>query len=328
MAKILITGGAGFIGAHLAKKLSINKNNKILVVDMLKKKGGGITYLSPENKFIKGDIKNKDILKKIERWKPEIIYHLAAQSGSEGAYDNPKEDLLTNALGTYLLAKLAKKIKCKKFIYTSTVAVYGNSKKKFFEKSEIKPDSIYGVSKYAGELFLKQLLKNSKVKTFIFRVFNTYGPGENLNNLKKGMVSIFCSYIWRNKPIIVKGSLNRYRNFIYINDCVEILAKALSNPKLNNFEIINLTSQVKITVKELIKKIIKVKNFKTYKVRVLKKTPGDSYGFNSKNYYLKKKFPKIKFTTIEVGLKKYFEWIDKLPQKKLNNYHPYSKKIQ
>ena len=142
------------------------------------------------------------------------------------------------------------------------------------------------------------------------------------------MVSIFCSYIWRNKPIIVKGSLNRYRNFIYINDCVEILAKALSNPKLNNFEIINLTSQVKITVKELIKKIIKVKNFKTYKVRVLKKTPGDSYGFNSKNYYLKKKFPKIKFTTIEVGLKKYFEWIDKLPQKKLNNYHPYSKKIQ
>jgi len=298
MVKILITGGAGFIGAHLTNKLSKSKKNKILVVDLLKSKGG-IPYLNPRNEFIKGDITNKNVLKKIEKWKPEIIYHLAAQSGSEGAYDNPKEDLLTNALGTYLLGNLAKKIRCKKFIYTSTVAVYGNNKKYISEKSDIRPDSIYGVSKYAGELFLKQLLNNTKVKTYIFRLFNTYGPGENLN---------------------------RFRNFTYIDDCAEILAKSLNNSKLKNFEIFNLASEKKITVKELVKKIIKVKNLEKYKVKVIKGTLGDSFGFDAKNSHLKKRFSKVKFTSIESGLKQYFKWIDKIPKKvNLKKHHPFSK---
>ena len=322
MTKILITGGAGFIGAHLTNRLSKNKKNKIMVVDLLKSKGG-ISYLNKKNKFIKGNIVNNLTLKKIEKWKPNVIFHLAAQSGSEGAYDNPKTDLLTNALGTYLLAKIARKIKCKKFIYTSTVAVYGSNKKTINKKTSIQPDSIYGVSKYAGELFLRQLLLNTNVKTCIYRVFNTFGPGENLNNLKKGMVSIFCSYIWKNKPIIVKGSLNRFRNFTFIDDCVEILAKSMNNKNLKNFEILNLTSEKKINVSYLIKTILKVKKLTKYKVKVLNGTPGDSFGLHSNNKYLKKKFPNFKFMNIYLGLKKYFKWIDKLPKKNsIKNYHP------
>lgn len=326
MTKILITGGAGFIGAHLTKKLNHNKRNKILVVDLLKNRGG-ISYLNPNNKFICGNITNSKILSKIEAWKPQVIYHLAAQSGSEGAYEDPKHDLLTNALGTYFLAKLAKKIKCKKFIYTSTVAVYGSNNKTITEKTKIQPDSIYGVSKYAGELFLRQILFNTKVKTYIFRVFNTYGPGENLNNLKKGMVSIFCSYIWKNKPIIVKGSLARFRNFTYVDDCAEVLAKTMNNKRLKNFEILNLTSKKKINVRELISNILKVKNIKKYKIKVQKRTPGDSFGLHSNNSLLIKKFPKFRFNSLQSGLKKYFKWIDKLPKKSnLKNYHPFEQK--
>ena len=323
MTKILVTGGAGFIGAHLTNKLCSNKKNKILVVDLLKSKGG-ISYLNPKNKFIKGDITDQRVLNKIRDWKPKVIYHLAAQSGSEGAYENPKNDLLTNALGTYFLAKLAKEIKCKKFIYTSTVAVYGSNDQTINEKTTIEPDSIYGVSKYAGELFLTQLLKKTKIKTYIFRVFNTYGPGENLNNLKKGMVSIFCSYIWKKKPIVVKGSLKRFRNFTYIDDCAEILAKSLNNENLKNFEIVNLTSEKKVLVKDLVKNIFKVKKLKRYRVKVKKGTPGDSFGLHSKNTVLRRKFPKFKFISIQLGLKKYFEWIDKLPKNsKLKYYHPF-----
>ena len=199
MRKILITGGAGFIGAHLVNKLISNKKNKILVVDLLKKRGG-IPYLNPKCKFLKGNITNQKIINRIEKWKPDIIYHLAAQSGGEGSYENPKDDLITNAYGTYLMACMAKKIKCKKFIYTSTVAVYGTNKKKIIdENTKIDPESLYGISKFSGELFLKHTLKNTKIKTYIFRVFNTYGPGENLNNLKKGMVSIYCSFVWKKK---------------------------------------------------------------------------------------------------------------------------------
>ena len=90
---------------------------------------------------------------------------------------------------------IAKELRIKKFIYTSSSAVYGsNSKRIINEKEKINPDSIYGISKYTGELFVNQILKKSFTKTVIFRLFNTYGPGENLNNLKKGMVGIYLSY--------------------------------------------------------------------------------------------------------------------------------------
>ena len=321
MSRILITGGAGFIGAHLSKKLQ--KNNKVMIVDKLEKKGG-LLYIDKNNYFIKGDITNPKIIKKIKNWKPEIIFHLAAQSGGEGAYDNPKNDFVSNGYGTYLIAKLAKELNCKYFIYSSSVAVYGsNMKKRISEKMKLNPDSIYGISKYSGEMFIKQILKNTNTKVRIFRIFNTYGPGENLNNLKKGIVGIYCYYVWKKKPIIVKGSLNRFRNIVYIADCVNILEKSIYNKLLKKFEVINLTTGKKIYVKDIIKTILKVNKIKKYKIQVRKKTPGDSLGFDSSNKYLLKKFKKYKFTTLENGLKKYFNWISLIKSKNLNKSHPY-----
>ena len=326
MKKILVTGGAGFIGAHLVNKIIENKKYKVMIVDNLKTKGG-IPYLNPSAKFYKGDILNKGTLKIIKKWKPEIIFHLAAQAGGEGSYDNPKKDYLINGYGTMELAKLAKDIKCKKFIYTSTVAVYGDSKKKIYENSKIDPDSFYGISKFAGEMFLKQTLKNTKTNVHIFRLFNTFGPGEDLRNTKKGMVGIYSYYVWQKKPILVKGSLNRYRNFMYIDDCVEVLYNSIGNKKLKNYEIINLTTGQKVTVKNLISKILKVNRIKKYSLVSKKNTPGDSFGTHASTNLLKKKFIGLKFTELEKSLKKYFNWINKLPtNSKLKKYHPLREK--
>ena len=270
--KVLVTGGAGFIGAHLVKKL-IEKKYKVLVVDTLETIGG-IPYIHPKCKFIRGDICDQKNLIKVRKWKPKIIYHLAAQSGGESAYDNPKRDYLTNGFGTYELCLLAKKLKVKKFIYTSSVAVYGsNPSKKILENTKIKPDSIYGISKYVGEMFINQTLKNTGIQTLIFRVFNTYGPGENLNFIKKGMVSIYCSYLWKKKPILVRGSLKRFRNYQYIDDVVNILILSLKNKHLNKNETINISNGNCTTVKDLLKKIFKLNNFKKYKIikKVLQK---------------------------------------------------------
>ena len=198
--KVLVTGGAGFIGSHLTNEL-VKKKYKVLVVDNLTTKGG-IHYINPKTKFIKGDITNEIIIRKIRQWRPKIIFHLAAQSAAEPAYDDPKKDYLSNGYGTYLISKLAKEIKVKKMIYTSSCSVYGsNYEKKINEKTLIKPDSIYGVSKYAGEMFMHQILKNTSTSTVIFRIFNTYGPGENLNFLKKGMISIYASYLWKKNQL-------------------------------------------------------------------------------------------------------------------------------
>jgi len=321
MNKILITGGAGFIGAHLAK--SLEKKNQLMIVDNLENKGA-IPYINKSNIFIKGNILDKKILKKIERWKPDIIYHLAAQSGGEGAYEDPNKDFISNGFGTYLIANLAKKIKCKYFIYASSVAVYGSdTKKKLNEKSRINPDSIYGISKYSGEMFVNQILKKTNIKVRIFRIFNTYGPGENLLNLKKGIVSIYCSFIWKKRPLVIKGSLYRFRNLTYISDCVRILMKSISNKKLKKFEIINLSSGEKIILKDLIKKILKINNFKSWKIIKKDNTPGDSFGTNTSNKYLKKKFNNYRFIKLEEGLIRYFKWIKRINAKNLSKSHPY-----
>jgi UDP-glucose 4-epimerase len=321
MKKILVTGGAGFIGAHLVERL-INLKYKVMVVDNLKTIGG-IPYINPKCLFIKGNILENKTLKKIEKWKPKIIFHLAAQSGGESAYDDPKYDYLTNGYGTYLISLLSKKIKVELFVYTSSVAVYGSSSNKIFENSSLDPQSIYGISKYIGEMFIRQILYPTNIRTVIFRLFNTFGPGENLNFLKKGMVSIYASYLWRNKPIIVKGSLSRFRNFNYIDDCINVLLKSIDNKNLNKNEIFNLTSSKLIKIKDLIKLMLNINNNKNHKIVVESQTKGDSFGYNGSNAYLKKKFNNYNFLTIKNSLIKYFKWINKLPiNKDLKKYHP------
>ena len=321
--KVLITGGAGFVGAHLTYKL-ISLGHKVLVVDILKSQGG-IPFVNKNCNFIKGDISKLSTIKKIKKWKPNVIYHLAAQSAVEPAYDDPKFDIMTNTYGTFLLCSLAKELKVKKFIYTSSAAAIGsNSKKIINEKIRVNPDSLYGITKYNGEILVKQILGSTKTQTTIFRLFNTYGPGEDLNNLKKGMVSIYSSYVWKKKPIIVKGSLNRFRDFVYIKDCVNILSKCIEKTFKKKDELFHLTMGENLTVKELIKKILKASNSRTnYPVKISNNTPGDSFGFRSSNNKLKKQFNYTKKYNVDRGLKEYFKWIRKVPvRKNIKSYHP------
>ena len=126
MKKILVTGGAGFIGSYLVNKL-IKKNYDVMVVDHLKTIGG-IPYIHPRCFFVKGDILMPETLAKIKKWKPEIIYHLAAQSAGESAYDNPKFDYLVNGY---------KKISKTEYTYCSTARKFEHlcgKEGKFYEK--------------------------------------------------------------------------------------------------------------------------------------------------------------------------------------------------
>lgn len=285
---------------------------------------GGISYVNPKVIFLNYDICDNALYEELDKYKFEAIYHLAAQSAGEPAYNDPKYDILTNSYGTFLLAKYCLEKEIKRFIYTSTVAVYGSSDgNRVTESDSIKPDSIYGVSKYSGELFVQQFLNNSNTKYTIFRVFNTYGPGENINFVKKGMLSIYASYIWRNKPIIVKGSLKRYRNFLFIDDNINVLYNSLQNKKSYN-QIYNLSSGEKIVIEDLIRIMLKVagKN-KNYTINEALGTPGDSFGTHASIDKLSSDFDWTPKYSLTEGIYKYFEWIYKLPLKdNLTGYHP------
>ncbi len=299
------------------------KDFRVVIVDTLKSVGG-ISYVNPKAIFLNYDICDNALYKELDKYKFEAIYHLAAQSAGEPAYNDPKYDILTNSYGTFLLAKYCLEKGIKRFIYTSTVAVYGSSGGKGFTESDsIKPDSIYGVSKYSGELFIRQLLNNSNSKYTIFRVFNTYGPGENLNYTKKGMLSIYASYIWKNEAIVVKGSLKRYRDFLYIDDNIDVLYNSLRNKKSFD-EIYNLSTGKKIVIEDLIELMLKVagKN-KNYTINEVLDTPGDSFGTHASIDKLSSDFDWTPKYSLTEGINKYFEWIYKLPQKdNLTGYHP------
>jgi len=320
---VLITGGAGFIGAYLTKKL-IGMGVKVTVVDNLQDVGA-ISYVHPQARFINADITDVSLYSSLAKNKFDTVYHLAAQSAGEPSYDDPKYDVMTNSYATYLVAKFCKETGVSRLIYSSTVAVYGNSIGGVMDESyPINPDSIYGVSKFSGELFIRQILKDSNTKFTIFRVFNTYGPGENLNFQKKGVVSIYIGYIWKNKPVIVKGSLDRFRDLTYIEDTVNALICCHSIAKSFG-EVYDLSSGSKIVVRELLKKLMSAfEKSSDYKVIEASCTPGDSFGFHSKAEKIRDHLQWSPTVGLDEGLSRYATWVNKVPiQDDLHAYHPF-----
>lgn len=323
MGNILVTGGAGFIGSYVTKEL-LDKGKKVIIVDNLQPKGG-LAYVNPKAEFIEGDITEPSLYKNLDNYGFEGVYHLAAQTSGEDSYKDPKSDILTNSYGTWLIANYCKEREIPRLIYTSTSAVYGSACKDIVdEETQVQPDSIYGVSKHAGELFLKQLLNESETKYTIFRLTNNYGPGENLNYRKKGMVSIYCSYAWRKEPIHIKGSLDRFRDFLFVEDSVEALIDVYDEEKTYN-ETYILSSGEKIYVRDLVSKVIAHSGKDIgFFVSVSEETPGDTLGFHADISKIRRDLGWEPRHSLDEGLRKYFEWIKKVPVvDDISSYHPF-----
>lgn len=296
--KVLITGGAGFIGSKLSKRL-IQLNYEVIIIDNL---STGIKKNIPkESRFIKGDLSIDNVYKKIPN-DIRYIFHFAAQSSGEISFEDPEYDLRCNVLSTLKILNWSKKNKIKRLIFSSSMNIYGNvDDKKIDENYPANPISFYGIGKYSSEKYIK-IYSELGVKSTILRFFNIYGPGQNLDNLKQGMISIYLSYILKNKVLKIKGSLNRFRDFVYIDDLLDACIKALKEN--NNLSLYNVCSNRKITVKKLIKIIFQVMNIKNYKYYVEKGTPLDQFGIygNNKKIYNDLKWkPKI---SLEEGIRK------------------------
>jgi UDP-glucose 4-epimerase len=273
---ILITGGAGFIGANLAKRC-ISEGYEVLIVDNL---STGMLENIPEGaQFVNMDIAQGveyEILPNIDF---DVIFHLAAQSSGEISNEKPELDLVANTLGTLLLLKWCMKKNIKRFIYASSMAVYGDTTNVPVPENEpCKPLSFYGITKLAGEHYVQHFYRE-ELQTTCFRMFSVYGPGQNMENLKQGMVSIFMAYLLKGEPILVKGSKDRFRDFIYIDDVVEAWMQALDNPNSSG-KIYNLGTRKKTHVYELIREEIKALGLDpdSYPVKYEGTTPSDQFG--------------------------------------------------
>jgi UDP-glucose 4-epimerase len=309
--RILITGVAGFIGSHVAKKF-IEKGFDVFGVDDL---SNGFEENIPEGlNFFKQDLSSKNTIDLL----PEncsIILHLAGQSSGEISYDDPVADLEKNVVSTLNLIKYGIKNKSQKIVYASSMSVYGNvPDEPIKEEYAPKPLSGYGVGKLASEGYLK--VYQDKLPYVALRMFNVYGPGQDLSNLRQGMVSIYLSQALKSGNIQVKGSLNRYRDFIHVSDVVDCWYKAASDTNVRNIAI-NIGTGKRTTVESLLNKICShIPNSQYF---VTESTPGDQNGIYANNEQLKNLLGKDHFIDIDNGFADFSNWAIKNKDKIFSN---------
>tara|TARA_Y100000589_G_C27151445_1_gene629100 strand:+ start:524 stop:1456 length:933 start_codon:yes stop_codon:yes gene_type:complete len=268
--RALVTGGAGFIGGHIARDL-LKRGHEVVVVDNLRT--GDKRNLKGIKNFFNLDVGN-DNLSSIFKDNYDIIYHFAGQSSVEISYNDPLYDLDTNTRSTLKILKHASESNYKThIIFASSMSVYGGEEP--MPKNEDSPLSgknFYAIGKKASESYLSAY-SNRNLNVTSLRLFNIYGPGQNLKNLSQGMLSIYLAQAIEGDSITVKGSLERTRDFVHIFDVLRFLRKIERNPKLFNKQI-NICSGKEVKVREVLDHIsVLLKK----KFNIIKKpsTPGD-----------------------------------------------------
>ena len=292
MKNYLITGGCGFIGQHLIKKL-LKPNVCIDVID-LTKKNKNLLKSKSINYFL-GDVSEKKVFDRFKK-KYLIAFHLAGQTSSRLSELDYTNDINTNIIGSNNFCNWAKRNKPSRVVFTSSMSVYGRVANKIKEKDNLNPSSIYGMSKLYSEKIFERL-NNDKIKVTILRLFNIYGPGQDLKNLNQGMFSIYLAQALKSNKINVTGSLQRYRDFVYIDDTIKAM---LINPKNKKNWIMNVGTGKKTKVSEVISLIKYYLKNKKIKILQNKSFFEDTWGSYADNLILKSEGWKVE-TTIHKG---------------------------
>lgn len=285
--KILITGGAGFIGSHIADIL-VKKHN-VCVVDNFS--SGKLENLNTKIKYYNIDINDSKFDDVFEVEKPDIVIHLAAQISVAQSQLNPLKDAEVNILGTLNTIILAKKHNVKSFIVASSAAIYGNLKSPISEVSIPKPFSNYGISKLAMEYYIK----NSGLNYLILRFSNVYGERQNANG-EAGVITIFNNKMKIGNPVYIHGDGKQIRDFIYVKD-LALIVKKLIEKNIHN-DVINVSTGRGLSINELFS-IMKYKNNYKYTPIYNDARKGDIKISILDNGKLLQYLPNFKFTKVE-----------------------------
>lgn len=225
MATYLVTGGAGFIGGHVARRL-VDAGHQVVVLDDL---STGLARNVPAGAVLVEQDLTSGSFEALDGYAFDAILHFAAQSSGEISHDDPVRDLDINARGTLQLLLWAEARGISRVLHASSMAVYGASGTVLREDAPLQPGSFYGAGKVAAEAYVN-LFARRGMRTTAFRMFNVYGSGQNLANLRQGMVSIYLAYLLRGEPVLVKGSLDRFRDLIHVSDVAAAWIAAIEAP--------------------------------------------------------------------------------------------------
>jgi len=248
--KILVTGGAGFIGSHLVEELLSNENEILILDNCLTGKKENLD-IKGSFKFINDDFGSEKSLEEIERFNPDICFHLAAQSSVVVSVENPALDFEHNILQPIKLIQVLLKSNCKKFVFTSSGGtIFGEPTTIPTAEEDYadEPESPYGVAKKRLNELIKIMTKSSNLKYSILNLSNVYGPRQDPYG-EAGVVSIFAKKYLNNEEPIVYGDGEQTRDYIYVKDVVSALIKA-SLIEENHF--LNIGTGVETSVNDLV----------------------------------------------------------------------------
>lgn len=249
MHNILVTGGAGFIGSHVAEQL-VQRGHHVVVLDDLS--GGFEDNVPAGAQFVQGSINDVELVNRLfDREKFSAVYHLAAYAAEGLSHFIKRYNYTNNLIGSVNLINAAVNHETKLFVFTSSIAVYGASPVlPMTEETPAHPEDSYGIAKLAVEQELAACKAMFGLDYVIFRPHNVYGERQNIGDKYRNVVGIFMNQILQGKPMSVFGDGTQTRAFSYIGDIAQIMADALEEPRAYN-QVFNIGADRPYSVNDL-----------------------------------------------------------------------------
>ena len=269
--KVVVTGGAGFIGSHIVEYWS-NQNADVQVLDNLRsgfeKNLQGFKNVT----FQKGSITDKNFVNKVLE-KAKYVFHLAALISVPESLEKPDECLDINVKGLLNVLDAAKNHGIEKVVHSSSAAIYGDDPRLPKDISmKPKPQTPYGITKLDGEYYLQMYFEQYGLPTTSLRYFNVFGPRQDPKSQYAAAIPIFVYKALKNEPITIFGDGEQTRDFVYVKDVVA--ANVLAATSKNVTGVFNVANENAITINDLAKLIIKTTNSKS-EIIYLPTRPGD-----------------------------------------------------
>jgi UDP-glucuronate decarboxylase len=297
---ILVTGGCGFIGSHVAERFGMD-GCRIVIIDNLS--SGRIENISPDFKVYHLNIESPLCEQVFKEECPDIVIHLAAQTDVSVSMQKPYLDTASNILGTVNMLFLSQKYGVKRFIFASSAAVYGNSENTPLKEDEpLNPLSPYGMSKMTGELYCRKWFEIYGLSTLSLRFSNVYGPRQGVSG-EGGVISVFIKRLISGSELVVFGNGRQTRDFIYVRD----VAEGIYHCTHGSFTgVLNLSTCSEVSLNAVVDTLRSVYTVKN--VRYTQPRPGDIFRSSLDNRQLKELVKWSPHYSFERGINETLNW--------------------
>lgn len=303
----LVTGGAGFIGSHVVDNL-INQGHKVVILDDLS--GGFEDNVHALAIFVQGSITDHILVENLfAKHSFDFVFHLAAYAAEGLSHFIRRFNYQNNVIGSANLINASVKFNVKRFIFTSSIAVYGTGTLPHIETQAPKPEDPYGIAKYAIEMDLKAANKFFGLDYVIFRPHNVYGERQNISDPYRNVIGIFMNQSLKNIPLTVFGNGEQSRAFSHIQDIAPLISKSAAIDSSKN-QVFNIGSDLPITINELIEALSGITK-KGLEVTYLPQRNEVTHAY-ADHAKLKSVFQEIETqTSLTSGLGQMWKWVEK-----------------